>query len=169
MQWNLEKRKISELLPNKKNPRRLSKAQAEELKKSIERFGLCEPIVINRDGQIIGGHQRIKTLQKLGHEDIDVYVPEQALTQKEEEELNIRLNKNSGDFDYDILANEWDIDMLLDSGFTEEELHLKPPEEKPKKYDILVSFNCRNDLLKSEQEIQEIADRFQAELKIKIK
>ena len=67
MEWKYERWKIEHLRENPDNPRNLSKKQHEELEKSLSKFGLCEPIVINQDGEIIGGHQRYKILKKMGH------------------------------------------------------------------------------------------------------
>lgn len=120
--WKLEKRKISDLKPNPKNPRRLSKHDAEHLEKSLERFGLIDKPIINPDGLIIGGHQRLSILGKKKGESIDCWVPDRTLSEKEVEELNIRLNRNTGEWDFDILANQWDLNDLLQYGFTEEEL-----------------------------------------------
>lgn len=124
MKWNLEKRKIADLKPHPKNPRKLSKHDAKHLEESLERFGQCEPIIVNTDGMIIGGHQRIRTLKKMKIKEVDVYIPDRDLTENEVDELNIRLNRNVGEWDFDILANEWEIDSLIDWGFTAEELSI---------------------------------------------
>ncbi len=137
--WKIEKRKISSLKENPKNPRKLTKEQAEHLRKSLERFGQCEPIVCNLDGIIIGGHQRIRTLKKQGVKEVDVSVPDRELTEKEVDELCIRLNKNGGEFDYDLLANVYDPIELCEWGFKPEELDIdvgeveEQEEEKQKK------------------------------------
>ena len=130
LNWNVEERDLKDLRENYKNPRRLSKAMGDQLKTSLEKFGVCEPIVINTDNVIIGGHQRVKTLKKLGHKTVSVMVPSIPLEEKEADELCIRLNKNAGVFDDDMLANAWDLDMLFDCGFTLEELHLAPEAEE---------------------------------------
>lgn len=143
-EWKLEKRNLSDLKHNPKNPRRLSKHDAEHLKTSLEKFGVCEPIVINQDDTIIGGHQRAKILKQLKEREVDVFVPYPALTQKESDELNIRLNKNTGDFDIDILANQWEIEDLVDWGFTPEELHILPEEDSQQESEgatITISLN----------------------------
>lgn len=124
MKWKLETRKISTLTPHPLNPRRLSKHDGEHLQKSLDKFGLCEPIVINRDGVIIGGHQRVATLKRMGKKEVEVYVPERDLQEGEVRELNIRLNRNSGEWDFDILANGWDLDNLLSWGFLESDLSI---------------------------------------------
>lgn len=131
-EWKMEERSLKDLKPNPKNPRRMSKQMAEQLTKSLDKFGQCEPIVINQDNTIIGGHQRVKTLKNLGAHTAYVMVPCEPLSEEEADELCIRLNKNSGIFDDDLLANAWDIDLLVDCGFTPQELHLdiEPEEEK---------------------------------------
>lgn len=122
MKWTLEKRRIKDLKPYPRNPRQLSKKQAAHLQESLDKFGLCEPIVINQDNLIIGGHQRIRTLKKLEHKEVDCYVPDRQLTEQEVDELCIRLNQNVGSWDWDLLANEWEITDLLNWGFDQEEL-----------------------------------------------
>jgi len=137
MHWKSEKWKIADLKEYDKNPRSLDRHQSKNLKDSLSKFGLCEPIVINTDGLIIGGHQRVRTLIKLKRRWVDVYIPEKQLTEKEVEELNIRLNKNQGSWDFDLLANHWHPSELVDWGFDEKELGLdfkeEIIEEKPKK------------------------------------
>lgn len=132
IEWKIETRKLKDLVPNAKNPRRMNKDMADGLKKSLAKFGLCEPIVINADGEIIGGHQRVKTLQSMGEKEAQVMVPSDELSQEDKDELCIRLNKNQGYFDDDLLANQWEIDLLMECGFTPQELHMIELEEEEK-------------------------------------
>ena len=111
----IEEIEISKLKPATYNPRQISTKQYNDLKKSIERFGLVDPIIVNKDNTVIGGHQRLKIIKSLGEKTIGCIVLD--LNKEKEKELNIRLNKNTGDFDMDILANEFDIDNLVDWGF----------------------------------------------------
>ena len=111
----IEKIQINKLKPATYNPRQISTKQYKDLKSSVEKFGLVDPIITNKDFTIIGGHQRYKICKELKHKEIDCVVLD--LSKEEERELNIRLNKNTGDFDMDILANEFDIDELVDWGF----------------------------------------------------
>ena len=135
--WFLEKRKISSLRGLSNNPRRIGKHDQEQLAESLAKYGVCQPIVINTDGTIIGGHQRVRTLKKAGEKEVQVMVPEVALTQKQHEELAIRLNRNNGEWDWDILANEFDTRDLLAWGFLDKELEIdlnegEDEEEEPK-------------------------------------
>ena len=112
----IEEIEISKLKPATYNPRQISTKQYNDLKKSIERFGLVDPIIINKNGNVvIWGHQRLKIIKSLGEKTIGCIVLD--LNKEQERELNIRLNKNTGDLDMDILANEFDIDQLVDWGF----------------------------------------------------
>jgi hypothetical protein len=121
--WKTESRKISELKSYYKNPRKFIKKGMADLGESLKKFGLAELIVINLDNVIIGGHARIKVLKKQGKTKCNCQVPNRMLTDEEVEELNIRLNKNTGGvFDMDILANQYDYDKLLKYGFDEKEL-----------------------------------------------
>lgn len=121
--WKVETRKIKSLKAHPKNPRQLSKIQHDHLKTSLEKFGIADKPIINVDGTIIGGHQRLKILKEMGLKEIEVLVPDRELTQEEVDEMNIRLNRG-GEFDFDILANEYDVNDLINWGFNERELHL---------------------------------------------
>jgi len=119
--WKNERRKIVDLIPADYNPRRLTDIQKEQLKKSLEKFNLADPLILNTDNTLIGGHQRLKILIDLGIEEIDVRMPDRALTKEEEKELNLRLNKNIGEWDIDMLL-KFDQNMLMDVGFDNNEL-----------------------------------------------
>jgi len=114
---------IGTLKPATYNPRKMSDRQTDELTKSIKQFGLVDPIIVNnhpkRKGIVIGGHQRLAIAKTLGMETIPVVLLN--LTEAKERELNLRLNKNTGDWDLELLKG-FDIDQLLDVGFDETEL-----------------------------------------------
>jgi DNA modification methylase len=120
--WHLETRKIKELREHPKNPRILTKEASEQLKTSMDKFGMIDKPIVNPDGLIIGGHQRIKVLKGMKVKEIECWVPEEALDDRQVDELNIRLNKNTGTWDFEILANQWEPNDLMDWGFTENEL-----------------------------------------------
>jgi hypothetical protein len=119
--WTTETRRLGDLQEWEDNPRLLSKHDAEHIGKSIHRFGLADPLIINRDNSLIGGHQRRRILAD-PETLVDVRVPSRQLTPAEAEELGVRLNKNTGSWDFDILANNWEAETLIEWGFTEFEL-----------------------------------------------
>ena len=133
MKWVLKKLKVAQLKEWGKNPRQLTEKGLSDLRKSIENFGVAEPLTVNTDYTICGGHGRKKVLQEMGIKEVDCYLPEKKLTPKQFEELNIRLNKNiAGVWDYDILANQFDMPDLIEYGFNEKELAgLDFNEEEP--------------------------------------
>jgi len=133
--WQTEKRTINDLVPYQHNPRRLTKEQEDQLRKSLEKFNLVEIPAINTNGTIIAGHQRLAILKILGrgNEEIDVRVPNRELTEPELKEYNVRSNKNTGEWDFLLLASNFDLDMLKDVGFNSVELdHIFKPGFGPK-------------------------------------
>ena len=125
MQWKSVTRKISELKPQENNPRKISKKQKEHLIRSIETFGVAEPICITKEGLILGGHQRYKILKSSKSKEVPCWECQEDLNVAEIAELTIRLNKNHGEWDDDILANAFDITDLLDWGFDLSELGIE--------------------------------------------
>ena len=112
-------KQINDLIFAEYNPRQLSDTQYKHLKDSISRFGLVDPIIINKNKDrkdiIIGGHQRVKVARTMGINEVPCV--EIDLTYDREKELNVRLNKNTGDWDFDILNEAFEIEQLLDWGF----------------------------------------------------
>jgi hypothetical protein len=123
LKWSTESRKINDLIPFDKIPRKLSDQQLKDLKKSLEIFDLVEIPAVDFDNKILAGHQRIKVLQLLGRgeETIDVRVPNRKLTQEEAERYLISSNAIHGDWDFEKLK-AFDFDLLLDIGFDQKEL-----------------------------------------------
>jgi len=72
IQWISERRKLSELVPLEYNPRKITQRDKEQLKKSLNKFELADPIIINRNNHIIGGHQRYYILLEQEGSDYEV-------------------------------------------------------------------------------------------------
>jgi len=147
IQWHIESRKINDLKSYSKNPRRLTKDQAKQLTASLKKFGLIDIPIINTDNTIIGGHQRLRILTDMGMDEVQVHVPSRPLTEDDMAELNIRLNKNTGEWDWDILANEWEQEDLQEWGFSEDEFCASEDEPKKKgKPKIVLEFDHADEL-----------------------
>lgn len=111
----IEKKKLSDLIPAPYNPRQSNKKQEENLKTSLEKFGVVEPVIVNkRTNHIVGGHFRVRELKKLNYKEIECVIVDLSL--EDEKELNIRLNANTGEWDWDSVANNFDINDLFDWG-----------------------------------------------------
>lgn len=142
MQWLEKEVQIKDLKDYKNNPRSISKEEFEKIVNSIKEDGYHQRIMVDLDGTIIGGHQRKKALKKAGFKDKDiikVLMPERKLTEEEFKRLNIRDNGSFGDWDVDIIANNFDdIDQLIDWGIPSDifkDLFTEEKVKKEKKFD----------------------------------
>ena len=100
-----EKIGIQELIPAEYNPRKQLKSGDEEyekIKNSITEFGFVEPIIVNADKTIIGGHQRFSVLKDLGYTELECVVVNVDKTK--EKALNVALNKISGEWNFELLS-----------------------------------------------------------------
>ena len=147
IKWQSEKRKLADLKPAEYNPRQAGEKEYKDLETSLHKFNLADPIIINTNNQIIGGHFRIRVLQDKGIKEVDVRVPSRELTEKEERELNLRLNKNVGNWDVNLLAN-FDDDLLKDVGFDIENIFDGKAQEEQgatPKGDHWLWFECKSE------------------------
>ena len=116
MKWHTEVRKISDLKEWGSNPRTISDESYKELKESIGNLGNFEPLVINTDGTVLAGNQRLRVHKENGDIEVEVSVPERELTKQEIKKIGIISNRHSGEWDMDKLADEFE-DILEDLGF----------------------------------------------------
>lgn len=115
---------ISDLSPADYNPRTWDDAALEGLCDSIRKFGFVDPVIANgtksRRGIVIGGHMRLAAAKHLGHKTVPVvYVDIPDL--EREKELNLRLNRNTGEWDLEKLK-AFEMELLLDVGFGDTDL-----------------------------------------------
>ena len=130
---------INELNPSSYNPRKWDEATVANLKESIKRFGLVDPIIVNsapdRRNIVIGGHFRLAVAKQLGYKEMPVVyinIPDIA----KEKELNLRLNQNTGEWDWNLLA-DFDESFLTNVGFSSEELDdIFGIEDTPEQFDL---------------------------------
>lgn len=125
---NIETRALADLKPAEYNPRvelQPEDPEYQKIKRSIETFGYVDPIIVNQDGTIIGGHQRYNVLLDLGYKEAQVVVVD--LDKNQEKALNIALNKITGEWDeqklkdllVDLDLNDYDFTV---TGFTAEDV-----------------------------------------------
>ena len=147
----IEKLQIKDLKPAEYNPRQATKDQEKHLKASLEKFGVVEPVIVNkhkdRNNIIVGGHFRIREIKKLGYKEIDCVIVDLPL--EDEKELNIRLNSNNGEWDMDLLANNFDIGELEDWGLNldfdiDDNIKIKDLSNNLKEK-FLVEIECLNE------------------------
>jgi DNA modification methylase len=121
------------------NPRKHSKEMLEQLKDSLTEFDMVDPVIVNnavgREQIVIGGHARIKAAKELGYKTIPVvYVSIPDIIK--EKTLNLKLNKISGDWDFDMLK-DFDESLLTEVGFSSEEIdQIFPEDETVEQFDL---------------------------------
>lgn len=109
---------IDQIKENPANPRTISKEKYQKLLKSIKEFPKMlelRPLVIDKDGYVLGGNMRLKALTELGFTEVPI-VRAEDLTEEETRRFIITDNLSFGEWDWDRLGNEWDAQELADWG-----------------------------------------------------
>lgn len=136
--WTNEKRRLGDLHPWPINPRQIKKPEAKRLSDSLDRYGQVDIIAVEPDNEVVNGHQRLNVwMAEHGPDyEVDVRVASRKLTDEEKKRLTVYLHQGAvGEWDWDLLANNFEVDDLLNWGFNEDELGLhgfkfdEPPED----------------------------------------
>jgi DNA modification methylase len=109
---------ITQVVPNTSNPRIIKDDKFKKLVKSIKEFPEMlnlRPIVVDADMVVLGGNMRLKACQAAGLKEVPILIADQ-LTPEQQAEFIIKDNVGFGEWDWDILANEWDAELLQDWG-----------------------------------------------------
>jgi DNA modification methylase len=117
-QMKIEKVKLSEIKPNPKNPRLIKDEKFKKLVKSIKDFPQMlelRPIVVDENNIILGGNMRFKALKEAGYSEVSI-VRANDLTSEQKDEFIVKDNVGFGEWDWDTLANEWEVDKLEEWG-----------------------------------------------------
>jgi hypothetical protein len=162
--------KLSDLKKNPNNPRLIKDDKFQKLVKSIENFPKMmelRPIIVNDQNIVLGGNMRLAALKELGYKEIPNEWVKQAkdLTQEQQNEFIVKDNVSFGENDWDILANEWDSEQLVDWGLDVPIFLDEPTDEdlisdgKKKPPILKITFESPEQLQKAEIDIQELIDR----------
>ncbi len=117
--WIIRRHAIKELKEYEHNPRRISESDYNLLLRSIQEDGYRNRIQVNTDLTILAGHQRKRALLECGwnEEDIiEVLMPLEYLKPEQFQKINVRDNLSFGEFDFEIVANHFDPELLIDAG-----------------------------------------------------
>tara|TARA_R110002049_G_scaffold40639_3_gene123496 strand:+ start:160 stop:687 length:528 start_codon:yes stop_codon:yes gene_type:complete len=107
--------KINKVIPNKDNPRLIKDYKFKKLVDSIKEFPEMlekRPIVVDEDMIVLGGNMRLKACQEAGLKEVDILIAK-GWTEEQKKEFIIKDNVGFGEWDWDILANNWD-NLLLE-------------------------------------------------------
>ena len=159
--------KLSAIKQNPNNPRSINKDKFAKLVKSIEEFPRMlelRPIVLNKDNIVLGGNMRLKACKQIGLSEVPVVYADD-LTEEEQRQFIIKDNVGFGDWDWELLANEWD-ETELENWALDVPNYLEMPsdeeligEEKNKPATMKITFESPEQLQKAEVDIQELLDR----------
>jgi ParB-like chromosome segregation protein Spo0J len=164
---NIQKVKISAIKSNPNNPRLIKDDKFHKLVKSIKEFPQMlelRPIIVNDEMVILGGNMRHKACIEAGLKEVTI-VKAKDLTEEQQKEFIIKDNVGFGEWDWDILANEWDTESLEEWGLDLPILMNEPSldeligEEKNKPATMKITFDSAEQLQKAEIDIQELLDR----------
>lgn len=114
----MDKVKISKVIPNENNPRFIKDHKFKKLVKSIQDFPemlKLRPIVVNKDMVVLGGNMRLKACKEAGLKEVYILKADE-LTEQQQREFIVKDNVGFGEWDWDILANEWDNQQLKEWG-----------------------------------------------------
>lgn len=109
---------IKEIKENPNNPRKLNKDKYQKLLKSIQDLPQMleyRPIVVNLDMVVLGGNMRLKALKELKYKEVPIIIADE-LSEDQQKEFLIKDNLGYGQWDWDMIANEWDLPLLEDWG-----------------------------------------------------
>lgn len=136
--------KVGEIKSNPNNPRIIKDEKFHKLVQSIKDFPKMlelRPVVLNKDMIILGGNMRWKAAKEAGLKELPVVIADD-LTEKEQREFTIKDNVSFGDWDWDVLANDWDENELNDWGLevplpaTDIDFNEFFEQSEPQTYDI---------------------------------
>ncbi len=157
---------ISKIKPNPNNPRLIKDDKFAKLVTSIQEFPEMlniRPIVVNKDMVILGGNMRFKACKEAGLKEIPIIIAD--LTEEQEREFIIKDNISGGEWDWNLLANEWDVDQLTGWGLDIPNFAQMPDydeligEEKNKPPVMKITFEDPESLQKAEIDISELLTR----------
>ena len=110
--------KITDIKANPNNPRLIKDDKFAKLVKSVQEFPEMleiRPIVVNSDMVVLGGNMRLKACKEAGIKEVPIIIADN-LTEEQQREFLIKDNVSGGEWDWNLLANEWDTEQLIDWG-----------------------------------------------------
>ena len=162
------KHKVSAIKSNPNNPRLIKDDKFKKLVQSIKDFPEMlekRPIIVNQDMIILGGNMRLKACKEAGLKEVPVMVADWS--EEQQRQFIIKDNVGFGEWDWSMIANEWEADDLIDWGLDvwqaeqldEPEFDELIGEDKNKPPTLKITFESPEQLQKAEIDIQELIDR----------
>lgn len=169
MRDNIVYKLIKELKPYQKNAKKHPKAQVEQIASSIKEFGFTQPVLIDKDNNVVAGHGRVLGAKKAGLKEVPTLCLDD-LTEEQIKAYRLADNKlNESDWDIELLQKEAeellksDVDMSLfgfDSVLSDEELELEMEREvkfrTKEKHLVIVLCKSEKETIKVQKEIERL-------------
>ena len=164
--------KINEIKPNPNNPRLIKNDKFKKLVKSIQEFPemlKLRPIVVDENMMVLGGNMRLKASKEAGLKNVWVEIAT-GLSEEQKKEFIVKDNVGFGDWEWDMLANEWDSVQLAEWGLDvwQNEDDLEEPsfnelteDNNNKPPTIKITFANENDLQNAEKQIAEVVSKYE--------
>jgi hypothetical protein len=158
--------KISDVKSNPNNPRLIKDDKFTKLVQSLKDFpemANVRPIVVNQDFVVLGGNMRLKAMKEAGWKEVPIQVVDWS--EEQQNEFIVKDNVGFGEWDWDMLANEWDAEDLDKWGLDVPVFESEPTgddligDEKNKPATLKITFESPEQLQKAEIDIQELIDR----------
>jgi len=158
---------IQQIKPNPNNPRLIKDEKFAKLVKSIKEFPKMlelRPIVVNDDMIVLGGNMRLKACKEAGLKEVPI-IKASSLTPEQQREFIIKDNVGFGEWDWELIANEWDAEQVTDWGLDIPGFMELPSddeligEEKNKPPVMNITFESPEQLQAAELDIIELIDR----------
>lgn len=137
---------ISKIRNNTNNPRFIKDDKFRKLVKSIKEFPEMlelRPIVVDEDMIVLGGNMRLKACIEAGLKEVPILIADN-LTEDQKKEFIVKDNVGFGEWDWDLLANEWDTELLEEWGL---DLKLTDDSEEEYSNDIKITLSLNNEYL----------------------
>lgn len=162
---NIVYRQIKDLKPYKKNAKKHSKEQVEQIANSIKEFGFTQPVIVDKNNEVVAGHGRILGAKKAGLKSVPTVCLED-LTEEQIKAYRLVDNKlNESEWDYSLLDEELgilsdDIDMDLFGFDLTEELEQEDEEEKKKKVEFEIKEKYEVHIIcKDEKQMEQVYNK----------
>ena len=163
--------KISTVKGNPNNPRIIKNDKFKKLVKSIQEFPemlKIRPIIVDEDFMVLGGNMRLKASKDAGLKEVWIEVAE-GLSEEQKKEFIVKDNVGFGEWEWDMLANEWDSVQLAEWGLDvwQNEDDLEEPDfneltDNNKKDAVMkITFKNEKDLEEAESEILKIVGKYE--------
>jgi len=138
----VKKVNIAAIKPNEENPRYINDSKFKKLVKSIKEFPEMletRPLVVDEDMIVLGGNMRLKALKSAGVFEVPVHQVKDW-TEDQKKEFIIKDNVSYGNWDWDIIANDWETNIISDWGMDVPEFDIDPD------YSVLDDFDMTDQL-----------------------